>query len=753
MAARSSSGRTASTSVSGVFSARGGANGGNGGLVETSGHQLAFTGARVDVSAPQGKTGDWLLDPVSLAVDSAAAATISANLATANVTLLTTATGASGPGSQWNGDGAIFIGAPITWTSANTLRLNAYYSIYIDAAIVGGAGSTLWLTAPGVVAQTAPISVSNLVLPLNFSSVTLNNAGNVVGRIWTDMSSVDPNDDTPVINPGSVSFTNNGNLTVADVLYARNLTLNVAGSLTAANANSSITNFGTTTSIVTAGDISLANFYGASANIRSGGAATFGGAFTTSGNVSVRAAGNIYFDQNISDTFNAPIASVTLRSDNGLVSFRAGKQVYTSGPVDIFYNPYVATGSYTNVSTYAGLTSGVGNGSVTAYMLVNNYDQLNQVRTNKSGTYALGNDIDASASMTCNCRGFDPIGYSDGVGNFNGTFDGRGHVITNLTQRRDGSSNGDLGPVGLFYTNDGTIRNLGIVGGTLLASNSDGGAIASVNRGVISNSYSTARVIGFLGSSRIGGLVGMNSGTINGGSHATGAVTGYVVGGLVGENRGIINDSYATGAVNGAVAGGLAGENSGNIRWTYALGAVNGTNYTGGLVGRNRWFDVGSYGSIRDSYAAGRVTGATAGGLVGRNEFRDFDTMDSFNQQHSQSARVWHSYFDVATTGTTRAFGWSYHDMPGGWSSEQIMYVGQVGASPARRRRTRPTPTGISEIRSTSIRDGAISRIPPNAMVGTMRASMTTGTSLKAKRGRSFAPNIRPTSRTCISFN
>ncbi len=668
-----------STSVSGVFSARGGANGGNGGLVETSGHQLAFTGARVDVSAPQGKTGDWLLDPVSLAVNSAAAATISANLATANVTLLTTATGASGPGSQWNGDGAIFIGAPITWTSANTLRLNAYYSIYIDAAIVGGAGSTLWLTAPGVVAQSAPISVSNLVLPLNFSSVTLNNAGNVVGRIWTDMSSVDPNDDTPVINPGSVSFTNNGNLTVADVLYARNLTLNVGGSLTAANANSGITNFGTTTSIVTAGDISLANFYGASANIRSGGAATFGGAFTTSGNVSVRAAGNIYFDQNISDTFNAPIASVTLRSDNGLVSFRAGKQVYTSGPVDIFYNPYVATGSYTNVSTYAGLTSGVGNGSVTAYMLVNNYDQLNQVRNNRSGTYALGNDIDASASMTCNCRGFDAIGYTGG-GPFTGIFDGRGHVITNLTQRRDGSF-GDVGPVGLFYANDGTIRNLGIVGGTLYASNTEGGAIASVNRGVISNSYSTATVTGFLGSSRIGGLVGLNHGTINGGSYATGAVTGYIVGGLVGENRGIINNSYATGAVSGAVAGGLVGENSGNIRWTYALGAVNGTNYTGGLVGNNRRFDVWSWGSIRNSYAAGRVTGAVAGGLVGRNEFRDNDTMDSFNQQHSQSARVWHSYFDVATTGTTRAFGWSYHDMPGGWSSEQIMYIGQVGSA------------------------------------------------------------------------
>ncbi len=85
--------------------------------------------------------------------------------------------------------------------------------------------------APGSVAQAAPIGVTNLVLPLNFGSVTLNNTGNVVGDLWTDMSSIDPNADFHVINPGSVSFANNGNLAVG-MLYARGLPLNVGGSLT-----------------------------------------------------------------------------------------------------------------------------------------------------------------------------------------------------------------------------------------------------------------------------------------------------------------------------------------------------------------------------------------------------------------------------------------------------------------------------------------------------------------------------------------
>src|SRR5207237_6562425 len=63
--------------------------------------------------------------------------TISNNLATTNVTLQTNADGTtSGQGATSAGLGDIILNAPISWSSANTLTLNAYHSIIINPDVI-----------------------------------------------------------------------------------------------------------------------------------------------------------------------------------------------------------------------------------------------------------------------------------------------------------------------------------------------------------------------------------------------------------------------------------------------------------------------------------------------------------------------------------------------------------------------------------------------------------------------------------------
>lgn len=56
------------TRAYGTISARGGAQGGNGGFIETSGGWLDTVGIKVSAAAPHGKSGTWLLDPYDIEV-------------------------------------------------------------------------------------------------------------------------------------------------------------------------------------------------------------------------------------------------------------------------------------------------------------------------------------------------------------------------------------------------------------------------------------------------------------------------------------------------------------------------------------------------------------------------------------------------------------------------------------------------------------------------------------------------------------
>ena len=180
---------------------------------------------------------------------------------------------------------------------------------------------------------------------------------------------------------------------------------------------------------------------------------------------------------------------------------------------------------------------------------------------------------------------------------FNATFDGNGHTISNLYSKSNG--------LFLRIKNAATVRNVGIVD-------------VSVDAAASSNNL-CGQVGGLTG---VGGLVGDNVGIVSA-SYVTGSVSGHNnVGGLVGLNRASssVSRSYSSASVSGnAAVGGLVGCNQGSnasISSTYAIGSVSGSNNIGGLVGFNR-----VQSKIGSSYAIGSVSGSgnNVGGLVGRN--------------------------------------------------------------------------------------------------------------------------------------
>jgi filamentous hemagglutinin family protein len=270
-------------------------------------------------------------------------------------------------------------------------------------------------------------------------------------------------------------------------------------------------------------------------------------------------------------------------------------------------------------------------------------------------------DLSALGNWGTAAAGVNAMSVLDGLGVFNGSFDGQGHSIGHLTISR-----GDIG-VGLFGVAIGAdIRNVsltdanvaGLIGvgalvginalGTISDSSVSGevfglavvGGLAGINvLGTISDS-SVSGAVGGLGV--VGGLVGLQlAGTITG-SHASGEFVGLIgVGGLVGgQALSLVQDSYASGSVEGALggAGGLVGINLlsavstsysdaevsgaafvgglvginliGLVDNSYATGGVYGEDYVGGLVG-------GNPGLIRSSYASGSVSGSEGAGHVG----------------------------------------------------------------------------------------------------------------------------------------
>lgn len=124
------------TNFHGAISAKGGNEGGNGGLVETSGKQYLNAQGSVNVAAPRGQAGTWLLDPYDVTITTAGSDSVSGSAAyapsgnnsTINVATINTAlNGGSNviitTGSNGNQDGNITVAADILKTTGGNAAL------------------------------------------------------------------------------------------------------------------------------------------------------------------------------------------------------------------------------------------------------------------------------------------------------------------------------------------------------------------------------------------------------------------------------------------------------------------------------------------------------------------------------------------------------------------------------------------------------------------------------------------------------
>lgn len=270
--------------------------------------------------------------------------------------------------------------------------------------------------------------------------------------------------------------------------------------------------------------------------------------------------------------------------------------------VVIGYDAY-ENGSYANVNNQELVTL---NGSekltkAYGYMWVEDVEQLQAINTNLSGNYALRNSIDATSTEQ---NGFTSIGSDDSKA-FTGNFDGIDYNIFGLTIKNDGENTGLFG-----YTNNATISNVTLVGGSITGKDNVGAIVGSANNTTLTNVVNSAAVSG---NSNVGGIVGsatnsaikdaINTGTING--------SGDNVGGLIGnlQNSKFIEATDTTEEVEKGLIGN-----------SYNLGDVSGKGHNvGGLVGHAYDATIGDGTNL--VYNRLDVTGAyNVGGIVGNME-------------------------------------------------------------------------------------------------------------------------------------
>ncbi|WP_255191395.1 GLUG motif-containing protein [Natronobeatus ordinarius] len=275
------------------------------------------------------------------------------------------------------------------------------------------------------------------------------------------------------------------------------------------------------------------------------------------------------------------------------------------------------------------------------YYEVGTLEQLQCVGDDEEGpgldaNYVLIDDIDASdATAWHDAKGFDPIGDEDEGVAFTGTFDGDGHVISNIVMNRPEHGYGNyLGGLFEYTGNDGTITGVGLEDVDITADTNVGGFVGR-HEGTITDSYVTGTITA---QGSMGGFAmqTMGDGTIER-SAAVVDLTGdqWAIGGFIGAHdasRGALNDVYAAGEIT-------LPSDYGDSDSYYAGGVAGGATASPDI--ENAYWDVDATGlddgiGERDDQG---VTGLHTPDMVGvsATQAMDLDFEDDWAVEHGDS--------------------------------------------------------------------------------------------------------------------
>ena len=262
---------------------------------------------------------------------------------------------------------------------------------------------------------------------------------------------------------------------------------------------------------------------------------------------------------------------------------------------------------------------------IPGYQMIYNVSQLQNIRSDLSGKYALANDLDLSGVK------FEPLGTEDDP--FTGTFNGNGCTI------RGFSLNAERDNAGLFgYVQGGTIQNVTVENASVKGDAVKNVAVlaGSVDKGTVSSCTvkgGKVSVSGNLSFNSVGGVIGTARNSLVTFCANSADVTGAeMVGGIVGQLNQAESDlsyCYNEGRITAAKgsAGGIIGTTtfasynaeSGSVKCCYNTGTIDSKQNAGGIVGHSNYSvieDCGNTGRIEADSRAGGIAGIVVSGMV-----------------------------------------------------------------------------------------------------------------------------------------